>query len=160
MLAGLGHAARAPAQHRVGFRRAVAADDPDRLLGARLAMDFPKEVDHVGVHLDRLFLTPVAQLVVDLVERGLVVAAVHLVGDGEVLAGVSVMKGDRAGIAFGGRILQALAPEDDQERGDAAAIAHPKGRGAECSCSKGERAKRDVAQGKRAQRQCPPGDRP
>src|SRR5262249_28128396 len=53
--------------------------------------------------------------------RRLVVAAVHLVGDGEVFVGVGVVKGDRAGVG-GCRALRPAAAEKDQKRGDAGAV--------------------------------------
>ena len=53
MLAELGDPARAPPQHGVGLGRAESAYDPDRFLGADLAMNLPQEVDQVGIHPDR-----------------------------------------------------------------------------------------------------------
>ena len=73
------------------------------------------------VHLDRFFLAPVAQDPVDLLERLLVVAPVHLVGDGEVFVGMDVMEGEGARIALGGGILQAFAAEQNKERSKTAA---------------------------------------
>ena len=54
VLAELGDPARASPQHRVGFGRAVSADDPNRLFGADLAMYLPEQVDQMGIHRDRL----------------------------------------------------------------------------------------------------------
>jgi hypothetical protein len=56
-----------------------------------------------------LFLAPVAHEPVELLQRGLVVTAVALVGDGDVFAGVNVMKGNGAGVAFGDGVLQGIA---------------------------------------------------
>ena len=74
------------------------------------------------VHRGSLLLAPVAQESIELREGVLVVAAVHLVGDGQVLAGVHVVQGERARLAFGAGALQAIAAEEDEESGDAAAI--------------------------------------
>src|SRR5947209_3050767 len=122
MLAGLGNAAGAPAQRSVGRWRAVAADDPDRPLASDFALNLPQEINQMRVHPHGLVLAPVAQDGVDLVESGFVVAAVHLVGDGQILVGVDVMQRDRARFALGSGVLQGLATEEDEESGEAAAI--------------------------------------
>src|SRR5262249_729322 len=79
--------------------RTIAADDVDRLLAADVAIDLPQEIDLLRVHLGGLVLAPVAQDPVDLLQRGVVVLAVALVGDGEVFAGVDVMQRNGAGVA-------------------------------------------------------------
>src|SRR5262245_66028445 len=53
VLAELGHAARAPAQRRVGRRRTVSTNDPDRFLGADLAMTLTEQIEPTGVHISR-----------------------------------------------------------------------------------------------------------
>src|SRR6266487_649151 len=111
--------------HRVGFWRTVSADDPDCLFGADLAVDLPEEVDEMGIYRDRFRFAPVAHQTVDFPERLFVVPAVHLVGDGQLLVGVNVVKGDRPRFALGDRVLQVLASEKDEKRGDAAAVARP-----------------------------------
>ena len=63
------------------------------------------------VHLGLFFLAPVAQDPIDFLERLLVVAPVHLVGDGEVFIGVDVMEGERPRVALGDGILQRFATE-------------------------------------------------
>ena len=66
------------AQHGVGFRRTIAAHDPDRLVGAVFALHFPHQIDQVRIHVGLLALAPVAQEPVQLVERGLVVTPSRL----------------------------------------------------------------------------------
>ena len=70
---------------------------------------------------------PVAQRVIDLLQGGLVVAAIHLVGDGGVFLEMDVMEGNRAGIAVGGRVLQRFGAEQHDQSGYAAAADGPKG---------------------------------
>jgi hypothetical protein len=43
---------------------------------------------------------------VELLQRGLVVTAIALEGDGDVFAGVEMMEGEGAGVAFGAGVLQ------------------------------------------------------
>jgi hypothetical protein len=86
-------------------------------------MHLPQQIDQLRVHLDWLLLAPVAQQRIDLGQRRLVVAAVHLVGDGQIFVGVDVVERDRPRLALGARGLQAIAAEEDQERSDAAAVA-------------------------------------
>src|SRR5262245_20221142 len=62
---------------------------------------------------------------IDLVERLVVVAAVHLVGDGEVLAGVNVVEGDRPRLGLRGGAARATETEKHEERGNAAIGARP-----------------------------------
>ena len=78
VLAEARHAGGAAAEHRVGGGRAVGGDDLDRLLAVDVAIDFPEDVEQATVH-DRLVLVPpVAQEVVELLQRGLVEAASRL----------------------------------------------------------------------------------
>ena len=119
VLAVLRDAARAAAQHRIGRRRAVAAYDMDRTSGTHLAMRLPHQVDQVRVHPDLLVLAPVAHQPVDLLQRGVVVTAVALVGDGEVFARMQVMERDRARIAVGDCVMGGLGTGDDQKGGEA-----------------------------------------
>ena len=58
------------------------------------------------VHLDWLFLAPVAHEPVEFLQRGVVVAAVALEGDGDVFAGVDVVEGKGTRVAFGAGGLQ------------------------------------------------------
>jgi hypothetical protein len=75
-----------------------------------------------------LGLAPVAQEPVELFQRGLVVAAVALEGDGDVFVGMDVMQGDAAGVAFGDRVLQGSRAEQEQKNREAARIAGARAR--------------------------------
>jgi hypothetical protein len=125
MLTELGNSVRALAQRRVRGRRAVSTDDPDRRFGSEFVMDLPQKIDQVGVHLGRLILPPVAQKVVDLFQCILVVAAVHLVSDGEVFVGVHMVKRNCARFAVRRGGPQRLAAEDNEKSRQAAAITGP-----------------------------------
>jgi hypothetical protein len=56
---------------------------------------------------DFFVLAPVAQDVIDLGEHLFVIPAVHFERGGQNLAGMAVLEGEGAGIAFGDRVLQA-----------------------------------------------------
>ena len=115
VLAESRHAGRAVAQHGVGLRRTIAAHYPDRRRVAGLALHLPHQVDQVRVHVGLLGLAPVAQEPVELFQRGLVVAAVALEGDGDVFVGMDVMQRDGAGVAFGDGVLQGSRAEQEAE---------------------------------------------
>ena len=117
VLAELGDARGPLAQHGVGRRRAIAAHHVDRRGGADLAIDLPQQVEQMRVHARRLFLAPVAHEPVELLQRGVVVTAVTLVGDGDVFAGVNVMERERARVAFGDRGLQRHAGGEQENAG-------------------------------------------
>jgi hypothetical protein len=108
VLAELRDPGGARAQHGVGAGRAVTADHLYRLRAADLAIDLPQQIEQVGVHVGFFFLTPIAHEPVELFQRGLVVVAVALVGNGDVFAGVDVMEGEGAGVAFGNGVLQGV----------------------------------------------------
>ena len=82
-------------------------------------MHLPDQIDQVRIHPDVLVLAPVAHQPVDLLQRGVVVTAVALVGDGEVFAGVQMMERNRARIAVGDRVMRGLGAGDDEEGGEA-----------------------------------------
>ena len=105
----------------VGAGRAVAADHVDRLLAADRAIGLPQQIEQMRIHVGLLFLAPVAHEPVELLQRLVVVAAVTLEGDGDVFAGVDVMEGEGAGVAFGGGVLQRLIGAQQQQAGDAQA---------------------------------------
>jgi hypothetical protein len=88
-------------------------------------VDLPQQIDQMRVHRDRFRFAPVTQQIVDFPERLFVIPAVHLVGDGQLLVGVHVVKGNRARLALGDCVLQVVASAKDKKRGDAAAIARP-----------------------------------
>jgi hypothetical protein len=106
-------------QHGVGSGRAVAADDVDGLRGADLAIDLPKQIDQMRVHVRCLLLAPVAHEPVELLQRGFVVATVALEGDGDVFAGMDVMEGEGAGVAFRDGVLQEVAGAQQEQPGHA-----------------------------------------
>ena len=63
------------------------------------------------VHQVSWFLAPVTHEPVELLQRLVVVAAVALVGDGDVFARMEMMEGDRAGIAVGDGVWVPSAPK-------------------------------------------------
>jgi hypothetical protein len=77
----------------------------DGLLGIDLALHFPDKIDQAGILRNFLVAAPVAQDVVDFLQRFFVIAAVALVSDGEVFVGVNVMQRDCTGIAVRDRVL-------------------------------------------------------
>ena len=115
VLAELGDAARAPAQHRVGGRRAVRRDDVDRLLGLHLARNFPQDVEQLRVHPRLVVVAPVAQEIVELFQAVFVVAAVALERDGDVVVAVGVAKVDGARVAVRHHGLQRVAAHDERK---------------------------------------------
>ena len=66
-----------------------------------------------------VFLAPVAHEPVELLQRGFVIAAVALEGDGDVFVGMDVMEGKRAGVAFGDGVLQGIIGAQQQQPGHA-----------------------------------------
>ena len=106
MLAETRDARTAVAQHRIGLRRTVTANDLNRLLGNGFALHFPHQIDEVRIHAGLFAASPIAQEPVQLLQRGLVVLAVALIGDGDVFAGVQMMQRNRPRVAFGGDVLQ------------------------------------------------------
>jgi hypothetical protein len=71
----------------------------------------------VRVHVGGLAGAPVAQRLIDLLEGGLVVFAIHLEGDGGVFLQVDMVEGDGAGVAVGGRGLQRFGAQNDGQGG-------------------------------------------
>ena len=57
------------------------------------------------VHHRLVLGAPVAQEVIELLQRGFVVTAVALEGDGEVFAGMGVVEGEGAGLVQRGRVV-------------------------------------------------------
>src|SRR5690606_3051519 len=68
VLALLGDAAGTAAQHLVGRRRTIAADDVDVVARAGSPVNLPHEVEQARVDLDLLVLAPVAEDMVDLLQ--------------------------------------------------------------------------------------------
>ena len=58
------------------------------------------------IHAGGLLFTPIAHEPVELLQRGVIVTAIVLEGDGNVFAGVEMMKGESAGVAFCAGVLQ------------------------------------------------------
>ena len=79
----------------------IAADDVDRARRAEIGMQFPHEIDGLGIDADDFVAAPVAHQIVDLLEGGGNVAAIHLVGDGQAFLGVDVIERKGAGFAAG-----------------------------------------------------------
>src|SRR5262249_52003685 len=139
VLAELGDPAGFLAKRRIGGRRTIAAHDPDRLFGPDLPMHLPEEVDQMRVHVGRLVLPPIAQQLIDFGQRLLVVAAVDLVGNGEVFVRVNVMQRYGPRLAFGNSGLQALTAKKHEQGSNAAAGAYTDERGSQelmrgCAC--------------------------
>ena len=86
---------------------------------ADLAIGLPQQIEQMRVHVGVCFLAPVAHEPVELLQRGLVVAAVALEGDGDVFAGMDVMEGEGAGVAFGDRVLQRVVGGEQEQAGHA-----------------------------------------
>jgi hypothetical protein len=66
---------------------------------------------------------PVAQEPVELFQRGLVVASVALVGDGDVFVGMDVMHRDCSRVALGDRVLQSSRAKEQKKNSKTAQIA-------------------------------------
>ena len=120
VLAVARHSRRAAAEHGVGGRRAIGGDDLDRLFAVDVAVDLPDDVEQPAVHRGGVLAAPVAQEVIEFLQRGFVVAAVALEGDGEVFAGMGVVEGEGAGVAVGGGVVDGAGiGRDQQQRGKA-----------------------------------------
>jgi hypothetical protein len=78
VLAVTRHARRAAAEHGVGGGRAIGGNDLDRLLAVDVAVDFPDDVEQPAVHIGGVLAAPVAQEVIELLQRGFVIAALRL----------------------------------------------------------------------------------
>ena len=96
VLALVSLSAACPAQHRVGCRRPVGRDNVDIIAGTRLAIDFPDEIEQARIHFGRLVAPPVPQKPVQLVEAGLIIAAIALEDDLGLFLGVDIIEFERA----------------------------------------------------------------
>ena len=105
----------AAAEHGVGGGGAVGGDDLDRLLAVDVAVDFPEDVEEVTIHRGLVLAAPVAEEVIELLQRLFVVAAVALEGDGEVFVGMGVVEGKRAGLVQRGRIMHRPGAGKEQQ---------------------------------------------
>ena len=106
----------AAAQHGVGGGRAIGGDDLDRLLAVDVAVDFPEDVEQLTVHLGLVLVAPVAQEVVELLQRLFVIAAVALEGDGEVFVGMGVVEGEGAGLVQRRGVVNRAGSGKEQQR--------------------------------------------
>ena len=116
VLALLRHAPGAAAQHGVGRRRAITADDLDVARGAAFAIRLPDQVKQARVHLDRFVAAPVAQDVVDLLETVGKVAPVALIDDLRLLVRMQVIELERARLGPGGQRRRDHGAQDQQGR--------------------------------------------
>ncbi len=115
VLAETRHARGAAAKHRVGGGGAVGGDDLDRLLAVDVAVDFPEDVEQMTIHRGLVLAAPVAEIVIELFQRVLVVAPVALEGDGEVFAGMGVVERKGAGLVQRGRIMDSYGAGQQQQ---------------------------------------------
>ena len=123
----------AAAEHGVGGRGAVGGDDLDRLLAVDVAIDFPEDVEQVTIHHRLVLVAPVAQEVIELLQRGFVVAAIALEGDGEVFAGMGVMEGEGAGFVQRGGVVNRAGARQQQQRSQAGMTS---GLGSDSDCNR------------------------
>ena len=114
VLAEAGHAGGAAAKHGVGGGRAVGGDDLDRLLAVDVAVDFPEDVEQVTIHRGLVLAAPVAEEIIELLERFFVVTPVALEGDGEVFVGMGVVEGKGAGFVQRGRVMHRACSGEEQ----------------------------------------------
>ena len=115
VLAVLGDEMGASPKHGVGFRRSITGDRVERLLGARLLMHLPEDVEKARAHRGWLVATPVAQQPAQLLDALRVIDAVALESDGGTLVGMDVHDGDGARIAI--RIGAFERDREKRERG-------------------------------------------
>jgi hypothetical protein len=123
VLAVTGHAGRAAAEHGVGAGRTVGGDDVDRLLAVDVAVDLPEDVEQATIHLGLFLAAPVAEEVVELLQRLFVIAPVALEGNGEVFAGMGVVEGEGAGLVQGGGVADRSGSREEQQCRETGAIA-------------------------------------
>src|ERR1700737_1908184 len=78
VLAETRHPGRTAAEHGVGSGGAVGGNDLDRLLAVDVAVDFPEDVEQVTMHRGLFLAAPVAEIVVELLQRLFLVTPVTL----------------------------------------------------------------------------------
>ena len=115
----------AAAKHGIGGGGAVGGDDFDRLLGVDVAVDLPEDVEEMTIHGGLLLAAPVAEKVIELLQRGFVVTAVALEGDGQVFVGMGVMKRQRSCFVERGGIMHRSRARQQEKRRQADAITGP-----------------------------------
>ena len=122
VLAEARHAGGAAAEHGVGGGGAIGGDDLDRLLAVDVAVDFPEDVEQVTIHRGLVLAAPVAEIMIELLQRFFVVAAVALEGDGEVFVGMGVVEREGAGFVQRGGVVDRSGSRQQQQRGQAELI--------------------------------------
>ena len=115
VLAGARHTGRAAAEHGVGGRGTVGRDDLDRLLAVDVAVNLPQDVEQVTIHRGRFLAAPVAEEVIEFLQRFFVVAPVALESDGEVFVGMGVVEGKGAGFVQRGRVMHRPGSGKEQQ---------------------------------------------
>ena len=115
VLAEAGHAGGPAPQHGVGGGGAVGGNDLDRLLAVDVAVDFPEDVEQATIHLGLFLGAPVAEEMVELLQRLFVIAPVALEGDGEVFVGMGVVEGKGAGFVQRGRVMHRACSGKEQQ---------------------------------------------
>src|SRR5262249_50191365 len=85
---------------------------------------FPQDVEQPAVHVGLLVGAPVAEEVVELLQRVFVELTVLLVGDGEAVVAVGVVERQRARVAVRDSVLQAGVSEQKNNRGQSPTTAH------------------------------------
>ncbi|RWV84255.1 hypothetical protein GW17_00054043, partial [Ensete ventricosum] len=112
--------ARAPPQHRVGLRRAIAAEDDDPLRRAGAAIGFPHRVEEARVHAGLCVAPPVAQEPVQLFQDFGIVMPVDAIGGVDRFARMRMIEIKRARIAIGGGGFGRGGREEKKRRADQA----------------------------------------
>src|SRR5476649_2662273 len=74
------------------------------------------------IHRGLVLAAPVAEIVVELLQRLFVVAPVTLEGDGEIFIGMGVVERERAGFVERGRIVDRSGSGEQQQRRQAETI--------------------------------------
>src|ERR1700733_13650121 len=105
-----------PAEHGVGGGRTVGGDDLDRLLAVDVAVDFPEDVEQMTIHRGLVLGAPIAQIVIELLQRLFVIAPVTLEGDGEVFARMGVVERKGAGLVQRAGVVDRSSAGQQQQR--------------------------------------------
>ncbi len=89
----------------------------DLLIDPEFALNFPDRIEQLRIHGGGVIGAPVAQEVVELLEAVVVVAAIALEGDGDVVAAMGVVQRDGAGVAIGDGGVQAVGAGNRNDGG-------------------------------------------
>ena len=71
------------------------------------------------IHRGLVLAAPVAEEVIELLQRFFVIAAVALEGNGEVFVGMGVVEREGAGFVQRGRVVDRACSSDEQQRSQA-----------------------------------------